>query len=72
VLDLVEFEEVYFLHIVWNLIGPCSLQSRITSGSNQDCSDYGFRTTYISQTVEGNFVGEISIFDTLVQWELTD
>jgi hypothetical protein len=27
---------------------------RITSRSNQDCSNYGVRTTYISQTTEGN------------------
>ena len=44
---------MYFLRTVWNFIGPCSLQARITIASSQDCSDYGFRTTYIIQTVEG-------------------
>jgi hypothetical protein len=49
-----EFEEVYFLRNVWHFVGPCSLQARITSGSGQDCSDFGFGTTYISHTAKGS------------------
>jgi hypothetical protein len=53
--DLTEFEEVYFLRTIQNCFGPRSLQAGITSGSSQDCNDSGVRTTYISQTTEGNF-----------------
>jgi hypothetical protein len=49
-----EFEEVYLFRIIWNFVGPCSLQEMITSGSHQDYSDSGVRTTYINQTNEGN------------------
>ena len=49
-----EFEEVYFLHTIWNFVGSCSLQPGITSGSSQDCSNYGFRTTYIGHKTDGN------------------
>jgi hypothetical protein len=49
-----ELEEVYFLHTIWNFTRTCSMQTRTISRSNQDCSNSGVRTTYISQTTEGN------------------
>jgi hypothetical protein len=54
VLDFIEPEEVYFLHSIWNFVGPCSLQAGISSRSNQDCSNYVFGTTYINHTTKGN------------------
>jgi hypothetical protein len=50
----IEIEEVYFVCTVWNFVRPCSLKIGIISRSIQDCSNYGFRTTYMSQIAKGN------------------
>jgi hypothetical protein len=52
--DFIEPEEVYFLCIIWNFVETCSVQARITSRYNQDCSNSRVITAYISHTAEGN------------------
>jgi hypothetical protein len=49
-----EPKEVYFLHTIWNYVGTRSVKTMNISRSNQDGSNNGVRTSYISQTVEGN------------------
>jgi len=52
--DFVKFGEMYFLHTFWNFVGPCGLQVGLISGSCKYCNNFGFTTTYISQTTVGN------------------
>jgi hypothetical protein len=63
---LVEPEEVYIFHIVWNYVGTCSVKVGTNSRSIQDHNNYRARTSYVNHILEGN-VGSYRLLQKIYQ-----